>query len=86
MSGPLHDFLAEEVVLIELSKDEALVLHEFLSAVGGAGRAQVFEHRSEELLAREIAGLIRAELPEAKRPDYEALLAEARHRLSQPQE
>ncbi len=76
--------LGEEVVLIELSKDEALVLHEFLHQVGTHQRAETFAHPAEEALAREIAGLIRAELPEARHADYPALLAAARQRLQAP--
>lgn len=74
--------LGEEVVLIELSKDEALVLHDFLRQVGTAQRAEPFAHPAEEALAREIADLIRAELAEARHANYAALLQAARQRLS----
>jgi hypothetical protein len=72
-----------ELVPIELSPDEALVLFEFLSRFSDTGSLAVEDPAEEQALVR-LLGLLEKRLAEPFRPDYRELVRQARDRLRGP--
>lgn len=83
MSEYTHEHVTEEVVLIELSKDEALVLYDLFARVTGDEPEFTLEDPAEAILVSELGQLLKAELTDTRKPDYGNLLLQARARLRQ---
>jgi hypothetical protein len=72
---------ASNNVKFELSKDEALVLFEFLARFNKEPRANVFEHQAEERVLWSLEALLERQLVEPFDPQYVTHLQEARDRV-----
>ncbi len=64
-------------VSLELTKEEALVLFEFLWRWNEEGKREV-EDKSEEVVLNQIHGLLEKQLVEPFKDDYKKLLEDAR--------
>jgi Holliday junction resolvase len=73
--------MSEETVVLRLSKDEALVLYEFVSRFGARERVEV-KDRAEERALWNLEALLEKELVEPFAPDYAELVERAKARLS----
>ena len=73
--------MSEEAVVLRLSKDEALVLYEFVSRFGAEKRVEV-KDRAEEQALWNLECLLEKELAEPFAPDYAEILERAKARLS----
>jgi hypothetical protein len=71
-----------EKISIELSKDQALVLFEFLSCFNDTEQKEVFNHISEQKILWLIEGQLEKLLVEPFDPNYEKLLFDARNRVN----
>ena len=67
-----------EKVNIELSKDEALVLFEFLHQIGQENRENIFEDKAEQIVVWNIESLLEKLLIEPLSENYNKLLIVAR--------
>lgn len=72
---------ASDKISFDLSKDEALVLFEFLARFNKEPRANVFEDQAEERVLWHLEALLERQLLEPFDPSYAKLLQEARDRL-----
>ena len=72
--------MSDEKIRVELSKDEALVLFEFLSRFGAGGDLRI-EDQSEERVLWDVLAVLEKALVEPFMPDYQSLLLEARGRV-----
>ncbi len=72
--------MCEDKIKIELTKDEALVLFEFLSRFSDDEKLNI-EHQAEERALWNLTCLFEKELAEPFRNDYDELLEAARKRL-----
>jgi hypothetical protein len=77
--------LAEEKVHLELSRDEALVLFEWLTRFNKADRRN-FEDQAEQRVLWDIEAMLEAVLAEPFDPRYRELLAQARAKVRDPEE
>jgi hypothetical protein len=73
--------MAEDVITIRLSPDQALVLSDFFFRFQESDQL-AFAHPAEFYALSAVAGQIESSLVEPLRPDYNALVAAARHRLA----
>ena len=73
--------ICEDKVKIELTKDEALVLFEFLPRFSDDEKL-IVEHQAEERALWNLTCLFERELAEPFRNDYDELLEATRKRLS----
>jgi hypothetical protein len=71
----------EKEIEIKLTKDEALVLFEFLSRFNQADNNAIFEDQAEQKTLRTIEGQLEKILVEPFKPDYLDMIKEARNRL-----
>ena len=71
----------EKEIEIRLTKDEALVLFEFLSRFNQADNNAIFEDKSEQKTLWTIEGQLEKILVEPFKPDYLDIIKEARNRL-----
>jgi hypothetical protein len=78
--------MADDVVRIALSRDEALVLHEFLARAvdeeNGAGLADALEDDTELWSLNAVLVLLEQVLDEPTRPDFDKQLKAARKRVA----
>lgn len=78
--------VADDLVRIALSRDEALVLHEFLARAvdeeNGAGLADAVEDDGELWSLNAVLVLLEQVLDEPTQPDHEKQLKAARKRLA----
>ena len=65
---------------IELTKDEAIVLLEFLTRFSDNQKLNL-EHQAEERALWNLQCLLEAELPEIFLPDFDKILSKSRERL-----
>jgi len=72
--------MENEKVKIELTKDEAIVLFEFLTRFSGNQKLNI-EHRAEERALWDLQCLLECELSEIFLPDFDKILSQARERL-----
>ena len=68
-------------VTLELSADEALVLFEFLTRTSEHETPELFDDQAEEKVLWLLEGALQRILVEPFRPDYDALLLNARNRI-----
>ena len=71
----------EKEIEIKLTKDEALVLFEFLSRFNQADHHAIFEDQAEQKALWTIEGQLEKILVEPFKPDYLDIITEARNRL-----
>ena len=74
--------MSDETVKIELAKDEALVLFEWLSKQSNADRSIAIDSVEQFTLDR-LLGKFEKELAEPFKPSYLNILSKARKRLSE---
>jgi hypothetical protein len=72
--------MSDEPVVLRLSKDEALVLYEFVSRFGAQDRVEVKDHAEERALWN-LECLLEKELVEPFASDYAELVEQAKARL-----
>jgi hypothetical protein len=70
-----------ESVKVDLTKDEALVLFEWLARNDATSGRLVIEDESERKVLWVLEGLLESLLVEPLRPDYKERLAEARAKV-----
>ena len=68
-------------ITIKFSKDEAIVLFEFLSRFNGEEHKNIFQDQAEEKTLLIIEGQLEKVLTEPFMPNYQDILLEARNRL-----
>ncbi len=68
-------------ITIKLTKDESLVLFEFLSRFNQTDHADIFEDQAEQKTLWTIEGQLQKLLVEPFKPDYLDIIKEARNRL-----
>jgi hypothetical protein len=73
-------------VRIELTGDQALVLHDFLARFSEGPSEKYVEDRAEQLVLGKIQGLLESTLAEISMDDYEELVEAARDRVRGPEE
>ncbi|HEX8338525.1 MAG TPA: hypothetical protein VF621_17535 [Pyrinomonadaceae bacterium] len=72
--------MSDEPVVLRLSKDEALVLYEFVSGLGAQGPVEVKDHAEGRALWN-LECLLEKVLVEPFAPDYAKLVEKAKARL-----
>lgn len=77
--------MAEKKVQFELSRDEALVLFEWLARFNKA-TDQRFADQAEQRVLWDLEAMLESELAEPFASNYDELLAAARSRVRDPQE
>jgi len=68
-------------VNIEITKDEALVLFEFLSRLNEKEQIDLFDDQAEQKVLWIIEGILQKELVEPLKPDYKEIIQQARDRI-----
>ena len=68
----------KDKIKIELSKDEAIVLFEFLSRFNENNHDDIFDDQAEQRVLWNIEGLLEKQLSEPFRPDYVDIVKRAR--------
>ncbi len=71
----------ESNINIELSKDEAIVLFEFLGRVNEKERIELFEDQSEQRVLWDIECILETLLVEPFRLDYDEIVKKARQKV-----
>ena len=66
---------------IELTKDEALVLFDFLSRLNANDQTNLFHDQAEQKVLWIIEGILEKELVEPFKPDYKEIIQRARDRI-----
>lgn len=64
-----------------VTKDEALVLFEFLARFNQTDHPDIFEDQSEQKIFWILEGLLEKQLVEPFRPDYIDIIKEARNKI-----
>ena len=70
-----------EKISIELTKDETLVLFEFLARFNETEHSDIFEDQAEQKVLWIIEGQLEKQLVEPFRPDYKKIINEARNKI-----
>jgi hypothetical protein len=73
---------AADDVVISLSRDEALVLFEWLHRSEDQGQVAGVEHDAERVALRNLSGPLERVLAEPFDPNYQQLVADVRTRLA----
>ena len=68
-------------VKIELTKDEAIVLFEFLSRFNETDNPDLFDDQAEQRVLWDIECILEKELAEPFRTDYDEIVKQARNRV-----
>lgn len=76
--------MATDKVKLELSREEALVLFEWLSRFNKTENAK-FEDQAEQRVLWDIEGILESTLVEPLDPKYDELLAKARAKVRDPE-
>jgi hypothetical protein len=63
---------------LELNKNEALVLFDFLSRFNETDKKELFEDQAEERIMWDLEALLEKQLSEAFKPDYKEIIKKAR--------
>ena len=74
--------MAEDLVTIQLSRDEALVLFEWLHRCEDVGAVSPPGHHAEQVALWNLSALLERQLVEPFKKDYAQLIEEARERLA----
>ncbi|UOQ98628.1 hypothetical protein MUN81_03840 [Hymenobacter sp. 5317J-9] len=72
---------SQDQPLLNLSKDEALVLFEFLHRINSTDQPELFEDQAEQRALWNVECLLEKQLPELLQANFATLVAEARTRL-----
>jgi hypothetical protein len=70
-----------EKISIELTKDETLVLFEFLARFNETEHPDIFEDQAEQKVLWIIEGQLEKQLVEPFRPNYKKIINEARNKI-----
>ena len=74
--------MAENAVInIKLTKDEALVLFDFLARFNETEHSDIFEDQSEQKALWIIEGQLEKQLAEPFKPDYKDIITTARNKI-----
>ena len=68
-------------ITINLTKDQALVLFEFVSRINEQPDSNIFEDEAELFALSEVEGQLQKILDEPFRPDYNNIIEKARERI-----
>lgn len=68
-------------ITIKLSKDEALVLFDFLSRINDKELKEIFEDQAEQKALWILEGHLEKQLVEPFKPEYEDIISEARNKI-----
>jgi hypothetical protein len=71
---------------IQLSKEEAIVLFEFLSRLNDNNQDDIFKDQAEQRVLWNIEGTLEKKLVEPFRPDYVDILNRAREKVRDKKE
>ena len=71
----------EKEILIKLSRDEALVLFEFISRFNQLDQDEIFQDQAEQKLMWLIETQLEKILVEPFQPDYKEIIQEARNKV-----
>ncbi|NEN25475.1 hypothetical protein G3O08_18445 [Cryomorpha ignava] len=66
---------------LTFTKDEALVLFEFLARFNQTKHSNIFDDQSEQKILWIIEGQLEKQLVEPFRPDYKDIIKEARNKI-----
>jgi hypothetical protein len=66
------------ILNLELTKNEALVFYEFLSRINESDRKELFEHQAEEKILWDLESILEKQLNETFRTDYNEIIEKAR--------
>ncbi len=70
-----------EEINIKLTKDEALVLFEFLARFNQTDNTDIFEDQAEQRVLWDIECILEKQLTELFRPDYLDIIKKARNKI-----
>ena len=70
-----------EVINIKLTKDEALILFDFLARFNKTEHSDIFEDQSEEKVLWIIEGQLEKQLAEPFKPEYKDIITKARNKI-----
>lgn len=68
-------------ITINLGKDEALVLFDFLSRINDKGLKEIFEDQAEQKVLWTLEGHLEKQLVEPFKPEYKDIISEARNKI-----
>jgi hypothetical protein len=71
----------EENIKLTVTKEEALVLFEFLVRFNQSNHPDIFEDQSEHKTLSILEGKLEKQLVEPFKPDYKNILIEARNKI-----
>src|SRR5690554_6853482 len=71
----------DKLLNLTISKDEALVLFDFLARFNEVERQEVFEDQAEQKTLWILEGQLEKQLVEPFKPDYENIIKEARNKI-----
>ena len=73
-------------ILLTLSNDEALILHEWISRLNEVGRNDLFRDQAEERVLFDLEAVLESRISETFRDNYEELLRDAWRRVRDREE
>ena len=71
----------QQNINLTVTKDEALVLFEFLARFNQTEHPDIFEDQSEQKILWILEGQLEKQLVEPFRPDYTEIIKEARNKI-----
>ncbi|WP_158974300.1 hypothetical protein [Cellulophaga sp. L1A9] len=71
----------QQKINLKVTKDEALVLFEFLARFNQSKHQDIFEDQSEQKILWILEGQLEKKLVEPFRPDYKDIIREARNKI-----
>ncbi len=71
----------QQKINLTVTKDEALVLFEFLARFNKSEHSNIFEDQSEQKTLWNLEGQLEKQLVEPFRPDYKDIINEARNKI-----
>ena len=71
----------KQIINLTLTKDEALVLFDFLARFNQTEHPDIFEDKAEQKTLWILEGQLEKQLVEPFRPDYKEIINEARNKI-----
>lgn len=71
----------EQIINLEITKDESLVLFDFLSRFNQSEHKEIFEDQAEQKTLWILEGQLEKQLVEIFNPDYKDIISDARKRI-----
>ena len=71
----------EQIINLEITKDESLVLFDFLSRFNQSEHKEIFEDQAEQKTLWILEGQLEKQLVEIFKPDYKNIISDARKRI-----